>query len=56
MKDLTELVASLREDATWAEANIWEVPIMLPDHLTQAADVIEALSRNLREKEISNDT
>lgn len=43
MKDLTKLVASLREDATWAEANIWEVPIMLPDHLTQAADFLEEL-------------
>lgn len=36
-----ELVERLREYAEWAEANIWEVPIMLPDVLTMAAEVIE---------------
>ena len=39
------LVADLREDAEWAEANIWEVPIMLPDHLKAAADRIEQLEK-----------
>ena len=34
-----ELVERLREYAEWAEANIWEVPIMLPDVLTTAEDV-----------------
>lgn len=36
-----ELVERLREYAGWAEANTWEVPIMLPDVLTTAAEVIE---------------
>ena len=36
------LIASLREYAEWAEANIWEVPINLPDVLNRAAEVIEA--------------
>lgn len=39
-----ELVMRLREHAEWAEANEWEVPIMLPDHLKQAADAIEELT------------
>jgi hypothetical protein len=38
-----ELIKSLREDAEWAEANEWETPIMLSDHLKQAADAIEFL-------------
>lgn len=35
------LIARLREYAEWAEANIWEVPIILPDVLKEAADFIE---------------
>ena len=35
------LIARLREYAEWAEANIWEVPITLPDVLKEAADFIE---------------
>lgn len=38
---LVDLVNDLREYAEWAEANIWEVPINLPDVLTSAAEVIE---------------
>lgn len=38
---LCDLVNDLREYAEWAEANIWEVPITLPDVLTAAADIIE---------------
>lgn len=38
-----ELVNDLREDVEWAIANTWEVPIMLPVHLTQAADAVEEL-------------
>ena len=41
-----QLVKDLREDAEWAEANQWETPICLSDHLKQAADVIENLSKN----------
>lgn len=40
-----ELIAALREEAEWAEDNEWETPIMLSDHLKQAADVIEELSK-----------
>lgn len=35
------LISSLREYAEWAEANIWEVPIDLPETLKAAADLIE---------------
>jgi hypothetical protein len=41
-----QLVKDLREDAEWAEANQWETPICLSDHLKQAADAIEKLSKN----------
>lgn len=36
-----ELITELRELAEWADANIWEVPINLPDVLRQAADELE---------------
>lgn len=39
---LVDLVNDLREYAEWAEANIWEVPITLPDVLSTAAEVIES--------------
>jgi hypothetical protein len=42
---MDELVSVLREDAEWAEANEWETPITLSDHLKQAADAIEELSK-----------
>ena len=38
---MQELVTQLKEYAEWAKANIWEVPITLPDVLTAAAEVIE---------------
>lgn len=38
---LNQLVNDLREYAEWAEANSWEVPIMLPDVLNTAAEIIE---------------
>ena len=40
-KPIGDLIEALREDAEWADANIWEVPITLPDHLRQAADELE---------------
>lgn len=46
MRDYEELVKALWENAEWAEENIWEVPIMLPDNLKQAADAIEELSED----------
>lgn len=39
--ETSELIKELREHAEWADANIWEVPINLPDVLRQAADEIE---------------
>lgn len=41
---ISELVNNLREDAEWAHANEWEVPITLGDHLDTAAGLIEQLS------------
>jgi hypothetical protein len=36
-----EIAKTLREYAEWADANIYEVPIMLPDNLRKAADMLE---------------
>lgn len=36
-----EVSATLREYAEWTDANIYEVPIMLPDDLRTAADMLE---------------
>lgn len=47
MRDYEGLVKALRENAEWAEGNIWEVPIMLPDNLKQAADAIEELQKRV---------
>lgn len=41
-----ELIKELREDAEWADANIWEVPIFLPDALRMAANRIEELTKD----------
>lgn len=42
MKPSHEKIAeTLREYAEWADANIYEVPIMLPDDLRTAADMLE---------------
>lgn len=38
---MNDLINRLRELAEWAEANIWEVPIDLPDALKEAADALE---------------
>ena len=35
------LIARLREHAEWADAEIWDVPITLPDDLRAAADKLE---------------
>lgn len=40
-RPIRELIVVLREQAEWADANIWEVPITLPDNLRQAADELE---------------
>lgn len=38
---LINLANDLREYAEWADANIYEVPITLPDVLNTAAEIIE---------------
>ena len=38
-----ELIRTLREYADWADGNEWEVPLMLADHLRQAAEKLEQL-------------
>lgn len=50
-----ELIKNLREYAEWADANIWEVPLMLPDYLRQAADLIEEQQKRLEELRRKND-
>lgn len=46
MRDQT-LVNALREHAEWAEGNQWETPITLGDDLAEAADQIEAQSKEI---------
>lgn len=46
MRD-TNLVNALREHAEWAEGNQWETPITLGDDLTEAADRIEAQTKEI---------
>ena len=38
-----ELIRTLREYADWADGEEWEVPIMLADHLRQAAERLEQM-------------
>ena len=46
------LIERLREYAEWAEENIWEVPINLPDVLNCAAEVIEAATNPMGIEEL----
>lgn len=55
MNDYNALIKELREHAEWAEANIYEVPIMLPDYLKQAADAIEADSEEEAKSEFMSE-
>ena len=41
------LVEDLRNFREWAESNIYEVPIELPDVLSCAADVIENMEKHI---------
>ena len=41
------LIENLRDLGEWAESNIYEVPINLPDVLTCAADVIENMEKHI---------
>lgn len=41
------LIENLRDLREWAESNIYEVPIDLPDVLSCAADVIENMEKHI---------
>ena len=41
------LIENLRDFREWAESNIYEVPIDLPDVLSRAADVIENMEKHI---------
>ena len=41
------LIEDLRDFREWAESNIYEVPIELPDVLSRAADVIENMEKHI---------
>ena len=41
------LVEDLRDLREWAESNIYEVPIELPDVLSCAADIIENMEKHI---------
>lgn len=41
------LIEDLRDFREWAESNIYEVPIDLPDVLSRAADVIENMEKHI---------
>lgn len=41
------LIEDLRDFKEWAESNIYEVPIDLPDVLSRAADVIETMGKHI---------
>lgn len=45
-----ELITTMREYAEWAESNIYEVPITLPDVLREAAEIIEKLEKEIGER------
>lgn len=45
MRDCAELVKALREYAEWMGPNNYELPIAMYDHLLEAADAIEELSK-----------
>jgi hypothetical protein len=42
-----EVIESLRDYREWAESNIFDVPIDLPDVLSRAADVIENMGKHI---------
>ena len=50
------LIKDLRDFREWAESNIYEVPIELPDVLSCAADVIENMEKHIEvlQKEVED--
>ena len=41
------LIEDLRDFREWAESNIYDVPVNLPDMLSRAADVIENMEKHI---------
>ena len=48
---MDDLLARLPDLAEWADANEWETPITLGDHLDAAADALEAADKRIAELE-----
>ena len=50
------IIEDLRDFKEWAESNIYEVPIDLPDVLSRAADVIENMEKHIEvlQKEVED--
>ena len=42
---IRNLINRLKEHADWAEGNIWEVPITLPDDINEAIAYLEILNK-----------
>lgn len=50
---IDDLIEGLREDLVWCEANEWEIPIMLGDHISEAIDILtKAKQRQTKYNEI----
>ena len=48
-----ELIAALRSDAEWCDANEYDVPLCMGDNQRAAADLIESLTAQLAESQRS---
>ena len=40
---IDDLIEGLREDLEWCEANEWETPITMGDHIEQAIELLERM-------------
>ena len=50
VSQLDELIERLNNHAEWAEANIWDVPITLPDDILKAIKILEKIKNEKLEK------
>lgn len=51
---MQNLIEQLRECAEWAESNIYDVPVILPDLLKEAAEKIEADKKEIERLKMDN--
>lgn len=42
---IDDLIEALREDLVWCEANEWEIPITMGDHIAQAIELLERMAK-----------